>query len=73
MKIRPIILMLMFIHFAAGLWVQQVFGANKLPVAVISETEYRFKSILEGDKIVHDFILQNAGDAPLFIKKVRTG
>ena len=73
MKIRPIILMFMFIYFAAGLWTHQVFGANKLPVAVISETEYRFKSILEGDNIVHDFILQNAGDAPLFIKKVRTG
>ena len=73
MKTRPIILTFMFIYFAAALWTHQVFGAHKLPIAVISETEYRFKSILEGDDIVHDFILQNAGDTFLFIKNVRTG
>ncbi len=55
------------------MWTQQVFGADKSPVAVISETEYRFTSIMEGNKIIHDFIMQNKGDAPLFIKKVRTG
>ena len=73
MKTRQITLIFMFISLAACVWTQQVFGAEKSPVAVISETEYRFSSIMEGDKIIHDFIMQNKGDAPLLIKKVRTG
>jgi hypothetical protein len=70
MKTKPIILM--FIYVVAGLWTQHVFGAHKLPVAVISETQYRFKSVLEGDDIAHDFVVQNTGDAPLSIENVRT-
>jgi hypothetical protein len=70
MKSKPIILM--FIIVAAVLWTQHVFGIHNLPVAVISETDYRFTPVLEGNDIVHDFVVQNTGDAPLSIINVRS-
>ncbi len=53
------------------------FGAQdktlQLPSAFFPETQYAFAPVLEGTEIMHDFILQNKGTAPLEIKKVRTG
>jgi len=53
------------------------FGAQdktlQLPSAFFQETQYAFEPVLEGTEIMHDFILQNKGTAPLEIKKVRTG
>ncbi len=43
MKTRQITLIFMFISLAACVWAQQVFGADKARVAVISETEICFK------------------------------
>jgi len=53
------------------------FGAQdktlQSPTAFLPETQYAFAPVLEGAEVMHDFILQNKGTAPLEIKKVRTG
>ena len=42
------------------------------PSAYFPETHYQFTSVPEGTEIVHDFVVQNRGDAPLSIDNVRT-
>jgi len=41
--------------------------------AVIGNSLFEFKPVLEGSEVVHDFIIQNAGKATLEIEKVETG
>ena len=43
------------------------------PSVLIPESRYTFSPVLSGSEITHDFIIQNKGDAPLAIEKVRTG
>ena len=43
------------------------------PSVLIPESRYTFSPVLDGTEITHDFIIQNKGDAPLAIEKVRTG
>jgi hypothetical protein len=40
---------------------------------VIPNSMYSFSPVLDGTEITHDFVIQNKGDAPLAIEKVRTG
>ena len=44
---------------------------KKGPRAVFPQLKYEFEPILEGDKITHDFIIENHGNAPLVIKNIR--
>ena len=52
------------------------FGAgqknSKSPIAYFPERYYTFKQVVDGTEIMHDFILQNKGDATLKINKVTT-
>jgi len=41
--------------------------------AQMSETTHRFESIIEGDKVFHDFIIKNIGSTPLKIVKIESG
>jgi hypothetical protein len=41
--------------------------------ALISDKVFEFKPVLDGTKIVHDFIIQNSGNATLEIEKIETG
>ena len=43
------------------------------PSAFLPENRYEFSTILEGEVITHDFIIQNKGTAPLKIEKVKSG
>ncbi len=43
------------------------------PQAYIPQKNFTFPSTMDGSRVVHDFIIQNKGDAPLNITKVRTG
>jgi len=43
------------------------------PKAVAPTESYDFGTVLEGNDVLHDFVIQNKGDAPLDIKDVRTG
>jgi hypothetical protein len=46
--------------------------ALAVPRAVVPKPIYTMDSVVEGQKIVHDFVIQNAGSAPLKILDVRT-
>ena len=43
------------------------------PVAFLPEQIFEFEPVIEGNIIIHDFIIQNKGTAPLVIHKVRAG
>ena len=43
------------------------------PLAFLPENRYEFSTILEGEVITHDFIIQNKGIAPLKIEEVKSG
>ena len=43
------------------------------PEAFIPKKRFTFPSAMDGAKVLHDFIIQNKGDAPLNITKVKTG
>jgi hypothetical protein len=53
------------------------FGENipsdKSPSAFIPQSDFKFELIAEGEELVHDFTVQNRGNAPLVIEKVQTG
>jgi len=54
---------------AIGFGVQDDAG----PVAVIPQTLYEFSPVLDGAKVVHEFVVQNKGTATLNIERVKTG
>ena len=43
------------------------------PTAFFPETSYQFAPVLDGGKVVHEFILQNKGTATLKVERVKTG
>ena len=44
----------------------------KRPLAHLPALRYEFAPVMEGRKVVHDFVVQNKGSAPLEIQKVKT-
>ena len=44
----------------------------KLPLAHLPALRYEFAPVMEGRKVVHDFVVQNKGSALLEIQKVKT-
>ncbi len=44
----------------------------KLPLAYLPALRYEFKPVMEGREVIHDFVVQNKGSAPLEIQKVKT-
>jgi hypothetical protein len=51
------------------------FGAENdaAPSALFPETQYEFSPVLEGSTVVHDFVIQNKGNATLNVDRVKTG
>jgi hypothetical protein len=43
------------------------------PTAFFPETLHEFTPVLDGSKVVHEFVIQNKGLAPLTIERVKTG
>lgn len=43
------------------------------PDAVMPEIDYRFDPVVDGALVTHDFVIKNAGGAPLDISQVKTG
>jgi hypothetical protein len=43
------------------------------PSAVFPQTSYQFSPVLDGAKVVHDFVIQNKGTTMLKVKRVKTG
>jgi hypothetical protein len=46
---------------------------EKAPSAVLPLNKWEFESVVDGTAVVHEFVIQNKGDAPLNISKVKTG
>ena len=44
----------------------------KLPAVYLPVFRYEFDPVLEGQEVTHDFVIQNKGDAPLKVQKVKT-
>jgi hypothetical protein len=43
------------------------------PAIFFPQARYEFDTVMEGEEIKHDFIIENHGRAPLIIKNVRPG
>jgi hypothetical protein len=43
------------------------------PSVFFPQTQHEFAPVLEGTKVVHDFVIQNKGTETLNIERVRTG
>ena len=43
------------------------------PSVFFPETRYEFSTVLEDAKVVHDFVIQNKGNATLNVERVKTG
>ncbi len=43
------------------------------PSAFFPETIYEFSAVLDGNNVVHDFVIQNKGNATLKVNEVKTG
>ena len=56
--------------FAIYAFVWAAFAADR-PKAVFPETSFHFGKVVRGAVIQHDFVVENAGSAPLEIEKVR--
>ncbi|MCD6584412.1 MAG: DUF1573 domain-containing protein [Desulfobacteraceae bacterium] len=66
-----LILLIVFI-FVIG-FLASVQAAEGAPVTVIENSSFDFGEIYEGIDVLHDFKIQNKGDADLEIKEVKTG
>ena len=53
------------------------FGAedkpNRQATAFFPEPKYDFGRVVEGTEVLHDFVIQNKGDADLYVKRVKSG
>ena len=46
---------------------------QKFPCAFLPADSYEFAPVVDGTMIMHDFVIQNKGDASLKILNVKTG
>ncbi len=53
--------------------VEQTGQKKDVPSAFPVEKEYKFQSVPDGTEIVHDFVIENRGNALLKIVKVKAG
>ena len=42
------------------------------PTIFVPEPRYEFAPVVDGREVAHDFVIQNKGDAPLIIERVKT-
>lgn len=68
------IFLLFTVLFVAGLYPAHAGDqAANTPLAVPVEPEFVFKPVMEGQEVVHDFVIKNDGKALLEIKNVKPG
>jgi hypothetical protein len=44
---------------------------DKAPKAVFPQLKFEFDPVFEGSEIMHNFVVENTGEAPLVIKNIR--
>ena len=64
-----VIILILTIFAAVSFGVQD----DSQPSAYFPQTIYEFTPVLDGDKVVHEFVIQNRGNAPLKVDRVKTG
>jgi len=74
MKIRDLILFasVFFILFTSEVTFSAEDVTQGQPIAFVPVDRYEFEPVLHGTEIIHDFVIQNTGTAPLEIKRVQT-
>lgn len=74
---KPKMLAVFFVAFSILLFGTGTIGLTgqslQTPSVLIPNSRYTFSPVLDGTEVTHDFVIQNKGDAPLAIEKVRTG
>ncbi len=72
MKARygAVILLAWIVFWAAGVSASDVPPAPEIEIA---QPSYTFSAVVDGESVVHDFIVRNRGRADLEIYKVHTG
>jgi hypothetical protein len=48
-------------------------GSAGSPTVFFPEKVFEFQPVVDGAKVVHDFVVMNKGTTPLLIENVRTG
>jgi hypothetical protein len=66
-------LILLIVSLAVVGFTASVQADEGTPVAVVVNGEFDFGAVYEGVDVVHDFVIQNKGDADLEIKDVKAG
>ena len=70
---KRIVVVTFLLLFISPLCVSAETTVKQVPKAVLPERIYEFEPVAEGTLVSHRFILQNRGDAPLIIEKIKTG
>jgi hypothetical protein len=70
----------LFLLMLALLWIQPLHADTSsstatqgTPSGSITDPGYKFDPVIEGDMVIHEFILTNTGTAPLEILKIESG
>ncbi len=66
-------LMLLIVSLSVIGFLAPVQAEEGTPVAVIENNSFDFGAVYEGTNVIHDFKIQNKGDADLEIKNVKSG
>ena len=66
------ILMLLLLVPAATGTDHPATATETTPRAVFAESAWQFEPVIEGTEVIHDFVVQNQGRAPLEITNVKT-
>jgi len=69
---RFCIILLLITLSVAGFFAP-VHADDGVPVAVVEKSEFDFGAVYEGVDVIHDFVVQNKGDADLEIVDVKAG
>jgi len=65
--------MLLIVSLSVFVFMAPVQADEGAPVAVVENGGFDFGSVYEGVDVIHDFIIQNKGDADLEITDVKAG
>jgi uncharacterized protein DUF1573 len=66
-------LILLIVSLSVIGFLAPVHADDGAPVAVVENASYDFGSVYEGADVIHDFVIQNKGDADLEITDVKAG
>ena len=73
MKLKTLGLAGILLLIAAAVCFGAENAATEAPDAVAVEPVFEFKPVLDGDEVVHDYVIQNKGSAELEVQRVQTG